>query len=102
MPETVGRIRTFEFSDLTGIDVLGESCSPGQIRRPLRRDWLRSRRRQAPSQTGPDVPVLGVLVFIPPSALVKFPSSGLRIKKARRRPGRLCPAFLIDSPPAAP
>src|ERR1019366_5247044 len=36
-------------------DVLGKSRSLGQIRRPLRRGWLRSRWRQTPSQTGPYV-----------------------------------------------
>ena len=49
-----------------------------------------------PVKPGHKMPVLGVLVFVAPSALVKPPSSGLRIKKARRPPGRFCPAFLID------
>jgi len=39
----------------SGFDVLGESRTLGQIRRPLRRGWLRSRWRHTPSQTGPSV-----------------------------------------------
>ena len=74
-------------------DVSGKSRSPGQIRRPLRRGWLRSRWRQTPSQTGPDVARSGGFGFSGSSALVKLPSSGLRIDKARRSPGRFCPAF---------
>src|SRR5258708_18647755 len=50
-----------------------------------------------PVKPGPMLPVLGVLVFGNRSALVKLPSSGLRIDKARRSPGRFCPAFRIQS-----
>jgi hypothetical protein len=46
-----------------------------------------------PVKPGPKMPVLGVLVFVGGSALVKPPSSGLRIHKARRSPGRFCPAL---------
>ena len=44
-----------------------------------------------PVKPGHKMPVLGVLVFVDRSALVKPPSSGLRINKARRSPGRFCP-----------
>jgi hypothetical protein len=46
-----------------------------------------------PVKPGHKMPVLGVLVFVGRSALVKPPSSGLRIYKARRSPGRFCPAL---------
>src|SRR5437870_13827968 len=49
-----------------------------------------------PVKPGPMLPVLGVLVFLSRSALVKLPSSGFRIDKARRRPGGFCPTFLIE------
>jgi len=49
-----------------------------------------------PVKPGPMLPVLGVLVFRGRSALVKPPSSGLRINKARRSPGWFCPAFLME------
>ena len=49
-----------------------------------------------PVKPGHKLPVLGVLVFQDATALVKPPSSGLRINKARRPPGRFCPAFLIE------
>jgi hypothetical protein len=48
-----------------------------------------------PVKPGPMLPVLGVLVFPNPSALVIPPSSGLRINQARRWPGRSCPAYRI-------
>src|ERR1700682_2399851 len=48
-----------------------------------------------PAKPGQKVPVLGVLVFQERSALVNPPSSGFRIDKARRSPGRFCPAFLL-------
>jgi hypothetical protein len=48
-----------------------------------------------PVKPGQKMPVLGVLVFRNRSALVKPPSSGFRINKARRSPGRFCPAFLF-------
>lgn len=48
-----------------------------------------------PVKPGPMMPVLGVLVFLGSSALVKPSSSGLRIDKARRPSGGFCPAFLI-------
>jgi hypothetical protein len=35
------------------------------------------------------------LVLLGRTALVKPPSSGFRINKARRSPGRFCPAFLF-------
>jgi hypothetical protein len=46
-----------------------------------------------PVKPGQKVPVLGVLVFGDISDLVHPPSSGLRIDKARRSPGRPCPAL---------
>jgi hypothetical protein len=46
-----------------------------------------------PVKPGPMLPVLGVLVLGNRSALVKLPSSGFRIDKARRSPGRFCPAL---------
>ena len=46
-----------------------------------------------PVKPGHQMPVLGVLVFGDKSALVKPPSSGLRIDKARRSAGRFCPAL---------
>ena len=46
-----------------------------------------------PVKPGHKMPVLGVLVFGITSALVKPSSSGLRIHKARRSPGRFCPAL---------
>src|SRR5258707_13825409 len=46
-----------------------------------------------PVKPGPMLPVLGVLVFVGISALVRPPSSGLRINQARRSPGRFCPAL---------
>src|SRR6476646_873940 len=49
-----------------------------------------------PVKPGHKMPVLGVLVFLKPTALVKPPSSGLRINKTRRPPGRSCPAVLIE------
>src|SRR5436305_2617564 len=49
-----------------------------------------------PVKPGHKLPVLGVLVFVDRSALVKPWSSGLRINKTRRSPGRFCPAFLIE------
>ena len=49
-----------------------------------------------PVKPGSMLPVLGVLVFIDRSALVKSRSSGLRIHKARRSPDCFCPAFLIE------
>ena len=49
-----------------------------------------------PVKPGHKLPVLGVLVFLDATALVKPPSSGLRINKARRPPGRFCPAFLME------
>ena len=49
-----------------------------------------------PVKPGQKKPVLGVLVFLDRSALVKLRSSGLRIDKARRSPGRICPALVID------
>ena len=49
-----------------------------------------------PVKPGHKLPVLGVLVFLKPAALVKPPSSGLRINKTRRSPGRSCPAFLME------
>lgn len=49
-----------------------------------------------PVKPGPMLPVLGVLVFVGRSALVKSRSSGLRIEKARSSPGWFCPAFLMD------
>jgi hypothetical protein len=52
-----------------------------------------------PVKPGPMLPVLGVLVFPNTSALVNPPSSGLRINKARRRPGRSCPAYRIGFAP---
>ena len=48
-----------------------------------------------PVKPGHKMPVLGVLVFLSRSALVKSPSSGLRINQARRPPGRFCPALLM-------
>jgi len=48
-----------------------------------------------PVKPGQKMPVLGVLVFKDGSALVKPLSSGLRIDKARRSPGRFCPALLL-------
>lgn len=48
-----------------------------------------------PVKPGPRMPVLGVLVFQSRSALVKLPSSGLRIEQARRPPGRFRPARRI-------
>ena len=45
-----------------------------------------------PFKPGPMLPVLGVLAFPDTSALVKFRSSGFWIDKARRWPGRFCPA----------
>src|ERR1035437_1609784 len=45
-----------------------------------------------PVKPGHKMPVLGVLVFLNKSALVKPPSSGLRIDKARSWPG-FCPAY---------
>src|ERR1019366_3966073 len=42
------------------------------------------------------MPVLGVLVFVGGSALVRSPSSGLRINQARRSPGRFCPALHLS------
>jgi hypothetical protein len=52
-----------------------------------------------PVKPGPMLPVLGVLVFLNPSALVIPPSSGLRINQARRWPGRSCPAYRIGFAP---
>ena len=49
-----------------------------------------------PVKPGPMLPVLGVLVFEDRSALVKLLSSGLRINRAGRPPGRFGPAFLMD------
>jgi len=46
-----------------------------------------------PVKPGPMMPVLGVLVFPGGPALVKPRSSGLRIEKARRPPGRFGPAL---------
>src|SRR5690242_2694508 len=48
-----------------------------------------------PVKPGPMLPVLGVLVFKDRSALVKPPSSGLRINQARSSPGRFCPALRL-------
>src|ERR1019366_1713736 len=42
------------------------------------------------------------LVFVDRSALVKPPSSGLRINKARRSPGRFCPALHLPLAAAPP
>jgi hypothetical protein len=47
------------------------------------------------------LPVLGVLVFQGDTALMKFPSSGLRIHQARSWPGRFCPAFNMGFRPLA-
>ena len=46
-----------------------------------------------PVKPGPKLPVLGGLVFGNRSALVKLPSSGFRIDKARRSPGWFGPAL---------
>jgi hypothetical protein len=79
-----------------GIDVSGESRPLGQIRRPLRRGWLRSRRRQTLGRWVQSGTLPRVLVFQQTAALVKLWSSGLRINQARRSPGRFCPALLIE------
>src|SRR5450755_590439 len=50
-----------------------------------------------PVKPGPMLPVLGVLVCVNRSGLVKLPSSGLGIDKARGSPGRFCPALRIYS-----
>src|ERR1035437_7822193 len=55
-----------------------------------------------PVKPGHKMPVLGVLVFVDRSALVKPPSSGLRINKARRSPGRFCPALQLPLAAAPP
>jgi hypothetical protein len=52
-----------------------------------------------PVKPGPMLPVLGVLVFQGKAALVKFPSSGLRIHQARSGPGRFCPAYKMGFRP---
>lgn len=49
----------------------------------------------------PGLPVLGVLVFQGEPALMKFPSSGLRIHQARRWPGCFCPAYKMGFRPLA-
>ena len=48
-----------------------------------------------PVKPGPMLPVLGVLVFQGEAALVKLPSSGLRIQEARSWPGRFGPAYKV-------
>ncbi|SPE39406.1 hypothetical protein SBA3_320025 [Candidatus Sulfopaludibacter sp. SbA3] len=47
-----------------------------------------------PVKPGHKMLVLGV--FNGRSALVKPTSSGLRMNRARRSPGRFCPAFLLE------
>ena len=46
-----------------------------------------------PVKPGKMLPVLGVLVFQGDTALVKLPSSGLRIHQARSWSGRFCPTY---------
>jgi hypothetical protein len=48
-----------------------------------------------PVKPGPMLPVLGVLVFQGEAALVKLPSSGLRIQEARSWPGGSCPVYKV-------
>ena len=52
-----------------------------------------------PVKPGPMLPVLGVLVFPSDTALVKLPSSGLRIHPARSCPGCLCPDYKMGFRP---
>ena len=54
-----------------------------------------------PVKPGPMLPVLGVLVFRGDTALMKFPSSGLRIYQTRSWLGRFCPAFKMGFSPLA-
>jgi len=74
--------------------------------RGSRAPWSRSEDRcdgagseadgaKPPVKPGPMLPVLGVLVFLNRSALVKLLSSGLGIHTARRAPGDFGPAFLV-------
>ena len=52
-----------------------------------------------PVKPGPMLPVLGVLVFQGETALMKFPSSGLRKHQARSWTGGFCPAYKMGFRP---
>ena len=56
---------------------------------------LAPKQKAPPSQTGSKDARSGGLVFEDSAALVWLSSSGFRIDKARRSPGRVCPAFLM-------
>src|ERR1700678_291783 len=78
------------------------SCAPwGRSEDRCDGDGSAADGAKPPVKPGPMLPVLGVLVFRNPSALVIPPSSGLRINQARRWPGRSCPAYRIGLAPGS-